>query len=509
MLITTGVEIKDINNNEYVLDEALGKGGFGCVYKAHRKSDDMVVAVKTLSSDFVDEGATLSFKKELQQSVVIESPYVIKYYYANDGAELNEYPPFIIMEYAPGGTLRDIINNQIQSGQMFSNKTIKETCLQLAEGMRAINDGLIHRDIKPENILICNDSLKISDFGLSKVVGDSTHTKTFKGGGTALYMPPEAWTNAENTIQMDIYSMGIVFYELATLTYPYIINRASEEECKKAHLYGEVINPSKINPNIDPTLSAIIIRMLEKPVQNRYKSWDDIIADIKKNIDTTEQFNDILHKALSIRNEKDLEEQSKKAREQEERDRREANLDLVKYQFEKKILNPIRNFIKAFNDIYPGKDEIQIRRNEYSEISNTIMTCIDTKSGSISIECEIILEQNFVRDEKDWFSETTRKVHYIPQVKNRDILLWGEVSDSLGIGFNILLLRSNESEYGDWFLLENANSGLARSDRAEPFGFKLKELRTEIYHINAMHIYSSKLSELSDEYVINFIGERV
>lgn len=83
--------------------------------------------------------------------------------------------------------------------------------------MIAINAELVHRDIKPENILVSNDVLKISDFGLAKIASESTRTMSFKGYGTIPYIAPEAWNSDKNTIQMDIYSMGIVFYELATL----------------------------------------------------------------------------------------------------------------------------------------------------------------------------------------------------------------------------------------------------------------------------------------------------
>lgn len=510
MLIMTGSEIKDNNNNEYVLDEALGKGGFGCVYKAHRKSDGELFAVKTLTSDFKDENAILSFKKELQQSMVIESPHVIKYHYANDGIELSEYPPFIIMEYASDGDLRTIIDNQIQTGNMFSNEFIRKTCLQLAEGMRAINGSLVHRDIKPENILISNDLLKISDFGLSKIAGEATRTKSFKGGGTIPYMAPEAWTFKENTIQMDIYSMGIVFYELATLSYPYTINSgANEEDFKKEHLFGNVISPNSINRSIDPTIAAIIIRMLEKPLQKRYKSWESIIDDLGKVIDTEDKYRDVLYMALSVRNEKDIKEQTRKTKEKEEEEKRNTHIKLVKYQYESKLLNPIKKFVERFNDLYPGENKIRIGRNEYNDVSNTIITYINTQSGTVSIRCEIIFKENFIREEQDWFTETRRTVHYVPQVKNRDVLLWGVISDWTGIGFNVLLLKSSESEYGDWFLLENTNSGLARVEKVEPFGFDLDEIKKEIYHINALHIYNSKLSELPDDYILEFVGERV
>ena len=117
--------------------------------------------------------------------------------------------------------------------------------------MKCISEHLVHRDIKPENILNFHGVLKITDFGLSKISGESTKTMTFKGYGTSPYVAPEAWNNDRNTIQMDIYSMGIVFYELATLSYPYEKPTVNDPIAfRSMHLFKPAINPSSINKNL-------------------------------------------------------------------------------------------------------------------------------------------------------------------------------------------------------------------------------------------------------------------
>lgn len=118
------------------------------------------------------------------------------------------------------GTLTSLIENQKKTGVQFEKAFLLNVFAQLAEGMREISKFLVHRDIKPDNILICNGKMKISDFGLSKLAGENTRTLTFKGYGSTKYVAPEAWNNDKNTIQMDIYSMGIVFYELAFYLFP-------------------------------------------------------------------------------------------------------------------------------------------------------------------------------------------------------------------------------------------------------------------------------------------------
>lgn len=223
MIITIGSKVKDGEGNTYTLTEELGHGGFGCVYKAECEADKSVYAVKTLLYSFGDEVTAASFKNEVKISSEVSGEHVIHYIYAHDGDEYPELPPYIIMEYAEGGTLADQIEERKKTNSPYSKEELRNLFLQLVDGMKSINKKLVHRDIKPENILICNGICKITDFGLAKVASESTRTMSFKGYGTLQYIAPEAWKSEKNTIQMDIYSMGIVFYELALLDYPYDI----------------------------------------------------------------------------------------------------------------------------------------------------------------------------------------------------------------------------------------------------------------------------------------------
>ena len=260
MIITIGSKLLDDKGNHYILDETLGSGGFGDVYKAHSESDGSVVAIKLFKNTFNSDEAYLSFQKETNQSKLIDSDNVIKYLFVHDGKLFSEYPPYIIMEYTDGGTLRQFLKDQNEV--LLDIETLNNIFLQLACGMKAISEHLVHRDIKPENILNFNGTFKITDFGLSKNAGDSTKTLTFKNYGTIYYIAPEAWNSDKNTIQMDIYSMGIVFYELATLSFPYTIPMKQDyDNFRKMHLYDTVINPSKKNPNLPPHIVSMMIFM--------------------------------------------------------------------------------------------------------------------------------------------------------------------------------------------------------------------------------------------------------
>ena len=143
--------------------------------------------------------------------------------------------------------------------------------------MEAINSILIHRDIKPDNILISDGQMKITDFGLSKIVHDGTRQLTFKGFGHIKYMAPEKESKETNTIQMDIYSMGITFYELATLRHPYPLkDDANFLDWEKAHYFTNAASPTTINKSINSTIAQVVLRMMEKSTSKRYKTWDEI-----------------------------------------------------------------------------------------------------------------------------------------------------------------------------------------------------------------------------------------
>ena len=164
-----------------------------------------------------------------------------------------------------------------ESGKGITNEELQQIYSQLVNGMRDINNKLIHRDIKLENILVKDGIIKIGDFGISKNISDATRTVTFKGFGSAPYLAPERWRGEKNTIKIDIYAMGMVFYQIATLlNYPYDIQKGTEDEYRNVHLYGSVINPRNYNKDLEFNIETIILKMLEKEPNKRFSNWDEI-----------------------------------------------------------------------------------------------------------------------------------------------------------------------------------------------------------------------------------------
>lgn len=507
MVIAIGSTISDDKGNKYILESVLGSGGFGNVYKAICEGDGSVVAVKFLRNTFESEEAYLSFQKETNQSKLIDSENVIKYLFIHDGKLFPEYPPYIIMEYTDGGTLRQFLKDQNEV--LLDIEKLNNIFMQLACGMKAVSEHLVHRDIKPENILNFNGTFKITDFGLSKNAGDSTKTLTFKNYGTVYYIAPEAWNSDKNTIQMDIYSMGIVFYELATLSFPYTIPMKQDyDNFRKMHLFDTVINPSNKNPNLPPNIVSMIIKMLEKPTQSRYKNWDEIIAVLNADSLPEDEISSFVNQAIAKRNEKDLEQQKQQSERRKADTERNDYIKFVFSQFHNTITEPINRFVEVFNSQYSGGRELSVKEMSPVGKSISFTTTVKTTSGqNIMISGEILFKENFSRQVHSIFGNTITQ-NYVPQCNNKGIILWCQVKDNAGYGFNILLLKNEESMYGDWFVLENESNAFTQGNRLSPFGFSLSELPKEIELINATHIYSSKLFPFEKKKLIQFIVDR-
>jgi len=151
--------------------------------------------------------------------------------------------------------------------------------IDIAQGVRAINEKLIHRDIKPDNILIEDKMLKISDFGISKFVDESTRLYTFKGRQHIAYMAPEGWVNERNTYKLDVYAVGLVFFQILTLQHPLsakVKDPANMSHWEKAHLYEACPNLRTQRDDLPMSLVQLISRMVAKRPQDR-PGWDNVL----------------------------------------------------------------------------------------------------------------------------------------------------------------------------------------------------------------------------------------
>lgn len=515
MIPTTGSSVLDDQNNEYILDEPIGRGGFGLVYKAHRKNDNAVFAIKTLLSDVGGDEGFRIFENEVALSKGIDSDHVIRYLYTHTGKTYPTLPPYIIMEYAPDKTLEELITNAITNKQRFSADALREMFGQLIDGMKAINAVIVHRDIKPQNILRFGNTLKISDFGLSKYAFESTRSATLKGYGSLLYIAPEGWRNEKNTIQMDIYSMGIVFYQLATLEYPYQdINQFSDvDKIRTAHL-SSPINKACLNLNLPQNMISVILRMLDKSVEKRYKNWDDIVAglDAPKTRDSLlgSAVEQAVKQTLSI----DLLKQEKAAALQEKARIKSEFKQVVLFQFEDAIYEPLRSFVEEYNALYQGASRLAINKSfDRTTIMNSDraeFSLLTPFRSRISIEIEIVLLENYKRKnyyDRPFGGDKYIEENYIPECDKRKVLAWGYVQVDQGEGFNLLLLEkaNGDDSYGDWFILENHPSAFVRGNQRGAFPFKFNELVNGVAELHVMSLVESTLKPLHAQDLYDFV----
>jgi len=508
MIIEPGTIVYDRDKTNYKVLNFIRSGAFGYVYKIEKTDDRSAWVLKTLPTAFQDTNLLKGLINEGNLATKVSHQNVIRYIFFHDGSLFQELPPYIIMEFADQGTLRQIIEQQKEKKEFITNNELKNYFTQLIDGMEAINTHLIHRDIKPDNILIKDDMLKISDFGLSKIVEEQTRTYTFKGFGHIRYMSPEGWKNEKNTIQMDIYSMGIVFYELATLRHPLeVVSGDDIQEWRQAHFFQNPKRPDTINQNLTSTLSQLISKMLEKSTSKRFKNWAEIRSELAKEESTPTSNTILIENLLKKRLDKD----SKIKEEQLNREKRQKEIEefrnLVKYQFEESILKPLKSFIEEFNRKYSG-GKIQIRpdpvENRYT---------ITLLSGaSLVIHIRALIDEDFYREREieDFGRKTRVRQLERPLFEDRKIMAWGYLKSHQGKGFNIILVEKEGDIYGDWFVLINTHNALStQRERPEPFPFEFDEIEEEIKHIKAMRIYSTKVEILQLNHFVKFIEEYI
>ncbi len=273
-MIVKGSKISD----RYQIIKTLGEGGMANVYLAHDVILDRNVAVKVLRGDLAsDEKFVRRFQREALSASSLSHPNIVEMY--DVGEDDGQY--YIVMEYVDGKTLKQILK---QRGKLSITEVI-DIMLQLTDGMAHAHDAyIIHRDIKPQNIMILsNGMIKITDFGVATAMNSTQLTQTNSVMGTVHYLPPEQAQGKGSTIRSDIYSMGIMMYELLTGLVPYKGENAVEIALK--HLKEPLPSVRKINANIPQSVENVIIRATAKNPKNRYVDAREMHEDLKTCLD--------------------------------------------------------------------------------------------------------------------------------------------------------------------------------------------------------------------------------
>jgi eukaryotic-like serine/threonine-protein kinase len=254
----------------YEIQGVVGKGGMGIVYRAHDRDLDDLVAIKTLRSDAVSADPTLldRFKQEIRLARRITHPNILR---THDLGEANGLR-YLSMEYIKGITLKHLV----ESDQVLPTPVALRIAKQMCAGLAAAHEaGVIHRDIKPQNIIIePTGGLKIMDFGIARLTEDRGMTATGTVIGTPDYMSPEQARGLPLDFRSDIYSTGVVLYELFTGTLPFEGDSPLAVVLK--HVQETPPSPQARNPKLDPKVSAIILKCMQKDPAARYQSVNDL-----------------------------------------------------------------------------------------------------------------------------------------------------------------------------------------------------------------------------------------
>ena len=261
--------------NRYEIIEKIGNGGMATVYKATDKVLKRYVAVKILRDEFTtDEEFIKRFEVEAQSAARLTHPNIVSIY--DVGVEENLY--YIVMELIQGKTLKEII---VEERGPLPWKWSVNVAIQIASALEmAHRNNIVHRDIKPHNIIITEDGIaKVTDFGIAKAVSNSTITAFGTTIGSVHYFSPEHARGGYTDAKSDIYSLGVVMYEMVTGKVPFDADTPVSVALK--HMQEEPEEPIEVNPNIPTAVNKIIMKALQKDSTLRYQTATDMLRDLR------------------------------------------------------------------------------------------------------------------------------------------------------------------------------------------------------------------------------------
>lgn len=263
-----------ILGNRYILLEKVGEGGMALVYKARCQLLNRYVAIKILRPEFTaDEEFVKKFKRESMASASLSHPNIVGIY--DVGEEDDIY--YIVMEYIHGRTLKEYIREKgkLEPGEAISISKQISYALEHAH-----KNGVVHRDIKPQNIMITDDGIiKVADFGIARASSTVTMTNTGRVMGSVHYFSPEQARGGYSDQRTDIYSLGVVMYEMIAGRLPY--DAESPITVALKHIQETVIEPIEVDPNIPKALNDIVMRAMQKDMSKRYQNIRDLIGDLE------------------------------------------------------------------------------------------------------------------------------------------------------------------------------------------------------------------------------------
>jgi serine/threonine protein kinase len=397
---------------------------------------------------------------------------------------------YIIQEYYSLGNLRSLIKKDIPLNECYN------MMFDILSGMKEVHKYIIHRDLKPENILIGTDRhLLITDFGLAKYVNEKTRTRSFKGVGTVPYMSPECWTNEQNTLGMDIYALGILFFELLTGEWPY--KASTEIEWKECHLFSTFPDLSTYRNDVTIKLKQIIQKMTNKRSSERYKSIDEIIIALNESVVLNTDSTSDAERLAAFGNFAMQQDAAAELKCTKELEQIATWKKLLCFHVDE-LLNKFIEKVNAVNERFEtGKIVIEKKVSKEIIRENRLKLSFNGKSVQIKFSEHDSIEKHEKRTKEQSIAFQKQNYGMVMWsaddsfLKKNNVILVGLAETNFKIskfefGFNLLLEKDKQSDYGEWYIMSFSEN---ISPPTTSFGLdisvffeKCEELRSSPYH---------------------------
>lgn len=499
------------SDNQYINSSFLDKGGMGEVYKAYDDFNKIDVAIKLVPIPNPDQEALLF--REVKISSELNSDNLVKTYYVGDIEISGTKYFYIVQHFYSNGNLLSIIQKDIPLENCL------KMMLDILNGLKIAHTKIIHRDLKPANILIDEDgNLIITDFGLAKFVDENTKSKSFKGGGTGYYMSPECWLMEKNSIQMDIYSLGILFYELLTGELP--LNPQTYEECRDWHLFSTLPDISVKREDTPTKLKQIISKMTHKRASDRYSNTEEIIQAIEETIQQSKEEDKEIERLASLGHKKTEQIKTERLQAEQARQKKEEYRKFLNFHV-MELKNKVKNIVESVNSKLEENKIALSDRNSYTgSLLNNFTISVNGINATFEFYDENVIE-NYEKERitiiQDRIRASGKGFFGYPIgdsiFKQKNIIYLGKVETNFRspilnecFGFNLALVKNDNDTYGKWYIASFSDSTFSRSNRKD-FALNLDDFLKDFESSFHTHIVSVQFRELTDKDLYRVIEE--
>ncbi|NBP69182.1 MAG: serine/threonine protein kinase [Cytophagia bacterium] len=490
------------DDKQYINLQFHKRGGMGEIYLCHDIVNDRQVAIKLIAIDNPSEAKLL--QAEIDISLALKHDNIIKTHYASTSTMNAVDFYYQVMDFHQNGNLRSVLTSTSENIPLADCYKIMT---DLANGLQHAHQKIIHRDLKPENILLGNDGrYKICDFGLAKYVDNKTRTQTFKGSGTYPYMAPECWTFDSNTISMDLYALGIIFFELLTKRLPF--TGKNESEIKEKHLFEQLPNLLDFRGGIPIKVVQMIGKMTNKRPADRYNSVNEIINVLES------VSNEVIETPKT--NEKLLQLANKKIADQQ-REQLEGQRKITELQTKERLLDHSTEllFQKFTDKVNELNNQLEQAKIVVQRGKRKLSISFQSKSIQFYFFPEADIQQQIdrrVRAAKDF---QIQKYGFLVQevektyLEKDNVMLIGKAEIGGGFsrerwGYNLILKRAGQDDlYGEWSVAWFNDSPLFAGQHFEHYPIDIPEFYQE-YEFgrgNVIHVRSMVYKFLTDEVI--------